>query len=103
MNTALVGQYSMAFSTHEENQIRQFLQVMAYSEGRQGTFNTEEARRLIGLSTTRSEATQLSNLFRKWRSQQILQEGQNRGEWKFISPPETQITVISSSLQDGDE
>ena len=103
VNTALMGQDSMAFSTHEENQIRQFLQVMAYSDGRQGTFDTKEARRLIGLSTTRSETTQLSNLFRKWRSQQILQEGQKRGEWKFISPPETQITVISSSLQEGDE
>lgn len=104
-HTALLGQDSMAFSTHEENLIRQFLQIKAYESGRQGIFNVKEARALIGLSTTPSETTQLSNLFRKWRSQNILQDGQKRGEWRFIHPPTNPISVISSdpSPQEEDE
>jgi hypothetical protein len=51
----------------------------------EGYINTTQARELIGLTNTRSEITQLSNLFRKWRDDGWLKQTGKKGEWQFTS------------------
>lgn len=104
VNSALAGQHSMAFTSHEESQLRKLLHLIAYTGDRNGKLNTKEAKRIIGLSNTPSESTQLSNLFRKWRSEGLLKDGSKRGEWLFVQPPTERFEVISSEQQgDGND
>jgi len=67
VDVALQGKDSAPFSSHEEEQFKDIIQKFAFTNAKNGKFNKDEARFLIGLSNTRSEITQLSNLFRKWR------------------------------------
>ena len=91
---ALQGKDSTAFSSIEEEQIKDIIQKFSFTGNKNGKFNNEEARHLIGLSNTPSEITQLSNLFRKWREQKILKQSTKRGEWIFITNIEKNQEII---------
>jgi predicted HTH transcriptional regulator len=91
---ALEGQYSRAFTSHEEEQIRKIIETLAFSEAREGKFTATEARAHIGLSKTPSENTQLSNLFRRWKKDNILTQGKKRGEWIYMKKPINKFNII---------
>lgn len=98
VNAILAGQASLAFTAAEEEQIKAILQKLAFSNNRNGTFSNEEARQIIGLSTSRSEVVQLSNLFRKWREQNLIKQGK-RGHWVFKTEATQQFEIIMSLLE----
>jgi predicted HTH transcriptional regulator len=95
VSVGLTGQVSKRFTEAEEEQIKIFLQARAFSSGRQGNFSTEEARKVIGLSDSQSEITQLSNLFRKWSEKDLIRRIK-RGHWRFFTETERQTIVIMS-------
>lgn len=82
VNLALSGKVSQRFSPSEELNVFTALQSFAFQEGREGFCTTADARNIIGLGKSRSEATQLSNLFRKWRDKELIILIK-RGHWKF--------------------
>ena len=80
-DTALRGQSSKGFTPTEEDMIMRMLIDYANNPERQIT--TQEARQLIGLGRSPSEAAQLSNLFRKWKKAGRV-EKVKRGTWQFL-------------------
>lgn len=98
VNAILAGQDSLAFTAAEEEQIKAVLEKQAFSNDRNGVFSNEEARQLIGLSTSRSEVTQLSNLFRRWREQNIIRQGK-RGHWIFQNKATSPNEIIMAILE----
>lgn len=98
VSIGLTGQVSKRFTEAEEEQIKLFLQTHAFNFSRQGNISTEEARKIIGLSESKSETTQLSNLFRKWSDQHLIKLVK-RGHWKFLTETERGITVIMSLMK----
>jgi predicted HTH transcriptional regulator len=94
---ALNGKTTMAFTPQEETLLRQFFQSISYQNDRQGVINTEEAKKIIGLSNTPSESTQLSNLFRKW-AQSGFVKNIGRGKWRFETPSKEEIFSISQDF-----
>lgn len=99
VNAILAGQTSLAFTAAEEQQIKAVLQKHAFGNGRSGAFSSDEARQIIGLSTSRSEVTQLSNLFRKWRDEKIVRQGKRRGDWHFENQVTQPFEIIMSILE----
>ena len=80
-DTALRGQSSKSFTPTEEGMIMRMLTDYANNPVRQIT--TREARQLIGLGKSPSEAAQLSNLFRKWQKAGLVKMVK-RGTWQFL-------------------
>ena len=83
---ALTGQATKSFSLAEEDALYLAVQAYAYSMSESGLITTNQAKALIGLSDSRSETTQLSNLFRKWRKAGTVEQAK-RGQWRFIERP----------------
>jgi hypothetical protein len=65
----------------------------AFVSGREGNIATDEARKLIGLSTTPAESTQLSNLFRKWADKGRIQL-MKKGHWKFLTNEQSGLDIL---------
>lgn len=82
----LTGQATKPFSLAEENSFYKLLQARAFKLSAKGLISTSEARKLIGLSDSRAEITQLSNLFRKWKKEKMVEQEEKRGEWRFPEP-----------------
>lgn len=80
---ALDGQISRKFNAAEEEQLKKFLQDYTYRNDRNGYITSEEAREVLGLSNQQSEVVQLSNLFRKWKTDGAV-ASVKRGTWRFI-------------------
>ena len=78
---ALKGQSSKGFTPSEEDMIMRILAEVAYNNSSR-QISTPEARRIIGLGRSQSEASQLSNLFRKWQKTGLV-ENVKRGIWQF--------------------
>lgn len=81
---ALTGQVSKRFSAGEENEILHFLRIYTLRPPRDGHITAEEARHLMGLSNEKSEMTQLSNLFRKWKVDGHVKMIK-KGSWQFLA------------------
>lgn len=89
----LTGQQSRRFSEAEEIKIQNLLMAYAFASGREGNIATDEARKLIGLSTTPAESTQLSNLFRKWADKGRIQL-MKKGHWKFLTHEQSGLDIL---------
>ncbi len=98
VGVALTGQASQSFTPAEEKQIKDALRAFAFQHSTKGFITTSEARELIGLGDSHSEATQLSNLFRKWRDKKIVKYIK-RGHWQFISGKGRKKVMMPSRLQ----
>ena len=77
---ALSGQSSKGFTPSEEQIIMQILVEVARNNACQ--ISTKEAKHIIGLGKSQSESVQLSNLFRKWQKDGLV-ENVKRGVWRF--------------------
>ena len=97
VDVALTGQASQSFTLAEEKQIEDALRAFAFQHSTEGFITTSEARELIGLSDSPSEATQLSNLFRKWRDKKIVKYIK-RGHWQFVSSAGRKRVMMPSRL-----
>ena len=85
---ALIGQSSKGFTPSEEQLIMRILVEFARNNY-SCQISTQEARHIIGLGNSQSESVQLSNLFRKWQKDRLV-ENVKRGIWRFhlpLSPP----------------
>ena len=99
IEVALTGQQSKSFTPLEEEKIRKILAALAFQNGRKGMLTTQEAKTIIGLGNSQSESTQLSNLFRKWRDENIV-TNEGRGRWKFLSHTDALLHFVANSRGD---
>lgn len=79
--TALRGQSSKGFTPSEEETIMKILVEVAHNNSAH-QISTQEAKHIIGLGKSQSESVQLSNLFRKWKKDGLV-ENVKRGIWQF--------------------
>ena len=99
VNVALKGQSSQSFTPAEEKKMESILRAYSFRDDKGGYITTDQAKGIIGLSNSRSETTQLSNLLRKWRDEGIV-EHIKKGHWKFLSDKDLKSILISSIFQD---
>lgn len=78
---ALIGQSSKGFTPSEEQIIMRILTEVAHNNST-CQISTQEAKHIIGLGKSQSESVQLSNLFRKWQKDGLV-ENVKRGIWQF--------------------
>ena len=86
-SVALEGQITKQLTEAEKSSLKHVLNFVAYTGKRDGYLSAEEARQFIGLSNTRSEATQLARLFSEWKAAGIVRPVK-KGQWQFLNKPE---------------
>ena len=80
--TRLTGKVTKQFTEGEKNMLLRLLKSI--TEANNGHISSEEARKYIGLSDSRSESTQLARLFAEWRDQGHMEQ-LKKGQWRFIN------------------
>lgn len=87
------GQVTISFTTVEEDFYLNLFKDLTAHPSYKGLITNSQAREIIGLTDTTSEAAQLSNLFRKWGKLGYVEKTSKRGEWKFLeSIPTTSLS-----------
>lgn len=88
---ALEGQITKQFSEAEKASMRNVLQYVSFANGGEGFITAETARRLLGLSNTKPEMTQLSRLFLEWKQKGHVKPVK-KGQWQFVERPQKVTT-----------
>jgi predicted HTH transcriptional regulator len=83
----LTGQVTKQFSEAEKSMFLMILSRYSFDSGRNGHIESEQARRIIGLSDHQSEKTQLARLFSEWRDKGLMEQIK-KGHWRFNDFPQ---------------
>ena len=77
------NQTIIPFSTDDELTYLNEFRIL--SKKMNGILSNIQAREHIGLTNTKAEISQLTNLFTKWQKQGLVKKSLKRGEWIFLN------------------
>ena len=79
----LKGQESKVFSEGEESKAKEMLRNYAYEKERKGYITNKDARKILGLSDSKSEQVQVSRMFQQWEKEKFVEKGRKKGIWRI--------------------